>query len=107
MRKLERNWGAGVDFYSNAGNLAFQAYKGKDGKVGHGDNKAYRAAITAIEAEFREDLEVDHGIRGKDGKLKVDAAKATQLFQLAWDYGHASGYQDVANYYEDMVDLVR
>jgi hypothetical protein len=33
--------------------------------------------------------------------------KADLLFNLAWEFGHSHGYNDVYSYYIDMVDLIK
>jgi hypothetical protein len=47
---------------------------------------------------FKRDLLADLGI--------ADHPKADRLFELAWDYGHASGYSEVYNYALELVDLL-
>ncbi len=33
--------------------------------------------------------------------------KAQKAFELAWSYGHTSGYSEVFNYFVDLVDLIK
>lgn len=33
--------------------------------------------------------------------------KANKCFMLAWDYGHSSGFLDVAHYFEQLVELIK
>ena len=37
----------------------------------------------------------------------LDHPKATRMFNLAWGYGHSAGYSDVANYFDDMLSLIK
>ena len=61
--------------------------------------QAYGAETARLEALFRSDLEDEHGMKGHP--------KADLLFSKAWSMGHSSGYGEVANYYDDLVDLVK
>ena len=36
----------------------------------------------------------------------VSHPKARRLFELAWEYGHASGIEEVAGYYRAMAELL-
>jgi len=35
----------------------------------------------------------------------ITRAQANKLWSLAWDYGHASGYNEVASYLSDLVEI--
>lgn len=37
----------------------------------------------------------------------IDNPKVDQAFQLAWDYGHAYGYQEIEYYFSDLVRLIK
>lgn len=37
----------------------------------------------------------------------VDHPKARALWNLAWEYGHSYGGEEVRSYYVDMVDLIK
>ena len=37
----------------------------------------------------------------------ADHPKADKLYELAWEEGHSSGYEEVLNYAEDFVELLR
>ena len=52
-----------------------------------------------VQKVFKDDLEFAHGVHGMKG--------ADKLFQMAWEYGHADGYVNVASYYTDLAELVR
>jgi hypothetical protein len=54
----------------------------------------YQAQHAAIEAEWREYLRAEYA---PDLAPSVESS----LFSLAWEHGHASGYSDVENYYQD------
>ena len=49
-------------------------------------------------ALFKSDLEQYFGITGHP--------KAGKCFDLAYFYGHSSGYSDIFTYYADLVDLI-
>lgn len=59
---------------------------------------AYNQRRRELDIEFRVDLEEHHGTKGH--------AKADLLFAKAWEKGHSSGYGEVANEYDDLVELV-
>lgn len=61
--------------------------------------KRYEADAKASLA-FKNDLEDEFGV-------SHDHPKAKRLFDLAWEYGHSSGYNEVLNFYSDLVDLIK
>jgi hypothetical protein len=63
------------------------------------DTRAYSNLCSELEKEFKRDLFDQHGVTGHP--------KAERAFQLAWDYGHSSGFQEVANYFDDLADLLK
>lgn len=70
------------------------------------DEGAYKNARSAFNidqqkliAEFQSDLEEEFMVVGNP--------KADKLFGLAWQNGHASGFSDVYNQYDDMVELIK
>jgi hypothetical protein len=58
-----------------------------------------RAEEARLNSLFKADLENQHGVAGHP--------KADRLFELAWDYGHSSGYNEVAYYYDDLAELIK
>ena len=46
---------------------------------------------------FSEDLLSNYGVKGK---------KAERCFSLAWEYGRSSGYCEVIDYFDDLVELL-
>jgi hypothetical protein len=60
---------------------------------------AYYARSAALEAEFRRDLEVTYDMVGH--------VKADLLYGKAYEMGHSAGFQEVASYYSDLVELVQ
>lgn len=58
----------------------------------------YRARQREIDRLFAVDLAQE---------LADDLPKTVQdrIFQLAWDEGHASGYSEVANHYEELAEF--
>lgn len=74
-----------------------EAYEG--GKTSHRERiAAYHAETRRLEAQFQADLEEQYGMKGHP--------KAGALFNKAWERGHSSGYQEVANYYDDLYELI-
>jgi hypothetical protein len=70
------------------------------------DLEAWRAARIAYDAElkrrneeFKADLFEEHSVTGHP--------KAEKAFQLAWRYGHSSGLGEIANYFDDLVELIK
>lgn len=47
---------------------------------------------------FKQDLFNELGI--------ADNPKRDKLFAIAWEYGHSSGYSEVYNYADELVDLI-
>lgn len=60
---------------------------------------AYNQEVSSLEQEFRNDLEAYYDM--------TNHPKADRLYNKAWDMGHASGLLEVANYYENLVELVK
>lgn len=50
-------------------------------------------------ANHRMALEREHGVTGHP--------KAEMVYELAWEYGHANGYGEVATIYDDLVELIK
>ena len=48
---------------------------------------------------FQADLEEEHGVRNHP--------KADRVFELAWEHGHSSGYEEVVSCYADFVELIK
>lgn len=69
------------------------------------DNESYLKAKSDYEKEetriirkFENDLKEELGI--------TDNPKADLLISKAWDLGHSSGFSEVFNYAQDLVDLI-
>lgn len=60
---------------------------------------AYNAESNRLTAEFKRDLFVEHGV--------TDHPKAERCYSLAWEHGHSAGLCEVANYFDDFVDLIK
>lgn len=61
--------------------------------------EAWRAEDERIKQQFRQDLAAEHGVTGHP--------KEPKLFDLAWEHGHASGFNEVSIYYCDFVELLK
>lgn len=59
----------------------------------------YNSRTRQLEDVFRADLEAEFDMVGHD--------KADLLYSKAWQMGHSGGMQEVANYYSDLVELVK
>jgi len=60
---------------------------------------AYMQEQNKLQQEFRNDLEAYYGV--------TNHPKADLLYDMAWDRGHSAGFLDVANYYSDLVRLIK
>lgn len=84
--------------------LDFNAYKGTAPFVTRtkdpAGNAAYHADQAACKKRFKADLLADLDIA-------ADHPKADRFFELVWDAGHSSGYQEVYNVALDWADLMR
>jgi hypothetical protein len=48
---------------------------------------------------FKEDLFKEHGVS--------EHPKRERCYSLAYEYGHSSGYSEVANYFNELVNLIK
>lgn len=64
-----------------------------------GSLREYRDEERRKRREFKLALEVEHGLVGH--------RKADLLFDLAWQFGHSYGLNDVAIYYGDIAELLK
>ena len=60
---------------------------------------AYGVETSRLQEEFKRDLFEEHGVTGHP--------KAERCYSLAWVYGHSAGLDEVANYFDDLVDLIK
>lgn len=60
--------------------------------------RAYNTDDNRLEAQFRADLEAEHGMTGHP--------KADKLWSKAYSDGHSGGMSEVSNVYGELVDLV-
>jgi len=60
---------------------------------------SYHARSAVLENQFRDDLESFYHMKGHD--------KADLLYSKAWHMGHSGGLTEVANYYSDLIELVK
>lgn len=58
-----------------------------------------RAEGARLVADHKAKMAAQHGLVGHP---KLDA-----VYQLAWDYGHASGFGEVESYFDDLAKLVK
>jgi hypothetical protein len=63
------------------------------------ERKLRRADERRLKAVFASDLIEAAGVTGHP--------KAQRCFDLAWEYGHSGGLQDVRYYFEELVELIK
>jgi TPR repeat protein len=61
--------------------------------------KEYRAGEMEAKALFKKDLLEGYGVQNH--------SKADKAYQIAWEHGHSSGYYEVVNYFEELVELLK
>jgi hypothetical protein len=83
--------------------IVADAYRTKRVYVSHWQDpegfKAYQGDIARLEAEFRADLLVEYGVTGNP--------KADKCYSIAWEHEHSAGFTEVANYFGELVELIR
>lgn len=52
-----------------------------------------------LKAEHKAKMAIEHEL--------VDHPKLDAVYQLAWDYGHASGFGEVESYFSELAKLVK
>jgi hypothetical protein len=70
------------------------------------DEDAYKTAMASYHVqqqkrsiEFFTDLCEEHGVTGNP--------KADKVYQLAYDYGHSVGHQEVAGYFAQLAEIIK
>lgn len=58
----------------------------------------YKESQNKKATEFKKNLLEEHNV--------LDNPKAQKCYELAWDYGHSSGYYAVADYFNELVGLI-
>ena len=61
--------------------------------------EAYREAEAAMNAFFKSEVLEESGLTGH--------CKADEVFAMAWEHGHSSGYYEVANWVHELAKLVK
>jgi len=61
--------------------------------------KEYRDAVCAIDEAFRTSLLEALGVAKHPNAMK--------MYNMAWAYGHSSGYREVADYAEELATLLK
>lgn len=62
-------------------------------------SQAWREEARRIDRQFKIDLFSEFDVIGHP--------KAAQVFNLAWEHGHASGLKEVYNYFSEFVELIK
>jgi hypothetical protein len=78
-------------------NAVIQEVLDKEAYEAH--RKEYNDESAKLHQEFKNDLFEEFGVS--------DNPKRNKCFDLAWEHGHPSGYEEVYNYFGDFVDLIR
>jgi hypothetical protein len=84
-----------MDFNKYKTDLPWPSFKEPEYKE---KRRAYQAENTRIQQMFKEDALKETGLFGHP--------KADKAFHMAWDLGHASGYEEVVNYLRDLAELL-
>lgn len=61
--------------------------------------QTYGAEQSRLEQEFKSDLFEMHGVTYNP--------KAEKCYGIAYDYGHSAGFEEVAGYFDTLVDLIK
>jgi hypothetical protein len=61
--------------------------------------KQYNSERANLHGEFVKDLFEEFGV--------CNNPKSMRCFELAWEYGHSAGYEEVYNYFVDLVELIK
>ncbi len=70
-----------------------------DGVSYHAHLKLYKEENLRLQTEFRRDLIEKYNMTGHP--------KADKCFDMAWDFGQSSSYEDVEDYFMNLAELVR
>ena len=94
-------WGTGSITKSHLSqkypNAVIQEVLDKEAYEAH--RKEYDAESAKLHQEFVKDLFEEFGV--------CNNPKSIRCFELAWEHGHPSGYEEVYNYFGDFVELIR
>ena len=63
------------------------------------ERRLAREAETKKRTEFKKELLEKYDL--------TDHPKADQLYNLAWEFGHSSGYENVRYFFGEMADLLK
>ena len=77
-------------------NAVIQEVLDEDAYYDH--RKEYDDERKKLYQEFQNDLFEEYGVSDNPKKFKC--------FELAWEYGHSSGYEEVYNHFGDLVELI-
>ena len=61
-------------------------------------NEAYTADEHALRQQFKQDMFEEFGV--------LDHPKAEKAFEIAWGYGHSSGFHEVFYYFTELAELL-
>ena len=78
--------------------MDFKKYENKF-KYNRASRDEYHAEDARLKELFKADMEKEEGV--------ADNPKRDRLFEIAWDEGHSSGYEEVWNHYTTLVELIR
>ena len=92
-RAFEKSKKVLMDEYPNA---VIQEVLDEEAYQAH--RKEYDDESAKLDQEFQDDLFAEFNV--------TDNPKRIKCFELAWDKGHAYGYQEVYGYFSDFVELI-
>ena len=78
-------------------NAVIQEVLDEDAYKAH--SKRYNEESSKLYKEFQNDLFEEFEVS--------DNPKKDKCFDLAWEYGHSSGYREVYNYFSEFVELIQ
>jgi len=88
------------DYYRNKINDGYTRPRGPVGSPERGEiHRKNRELEGAVAAEFKKDLFEEYGVENNP--------KADKAYSIAYDHGHSGGYNEVAGYFGELVELIR
>lgn len=80
-------------------NLPYSRHAAPPSTAERRERAEYRAETDRLDHLFQADLFEEYGVAGNP--------KAAKCYSIAWDLGHSAGLQEVANYFDDLVVLIK
>lgn len=61
--------------------------------------REYHDNVINVINDFKQALFIEYKV--------TDNPKAEKCWELAWEHGHSSGYSEVENFFDDLVELIK